>query len=530
LATAISRDELAVGARFVRHLPRFLHSPLGPEQARAIVRERLERRQSNLLTLVSSTIYRQPDNPYRQLLQLAGCEFGDLKRLVAEEGVEGALTHLHRAGVYLTVEEYKGRRPTVRGSVTLEVNPARLRNPGAAVHLPTRSGGSRGVGTLVPVDLRFVADRAVNLGIFLAARGGLGWQHANWRVPGSAAMVQLLEYSKCGARPVRWFSQLGLDAPGLHPRYRWSARAMRWGSVLAGRPLPFPCYAPLDDPAPITRWVRQVLRAGQTPHLSTFVSSAVRLCQAAERDGLDLTGTQFTVSGEPMTAARMESIKRAGATVLPQYGNVESGLLGYACLRPGALDEVHAHRDFHALIQPGSSGQTSDLPGQALFVTSLRPTTPLVMLNVSLGDQAVMEQRRCGCPLQDVGWTTHLHTIRSFEKLTAGGMTLWDTDVIRVLEQVLPARFGGAPTDYQLLEDEDDDGRPRLRLLVSPTVGPLDAPTVADAFLEAIGSRSAAEQVMVLHWRASGLLDLQRRAPLSTPTGKILHLHRARLS
>jgi hypothetical protein len=57
-----------------------------------------------------------------------------------------------------------------------------------------------------------------------------------------------------------------------------------------------------------------------------------------------------------------------------------------------------------------------------------------------------------------LGWTTHLRDIRSQEKLTAGGMTFLDTDLIRVLEEVLPARFGGAPTDYQLVEEEAEEG------------------------------------------------------------------------
>src|SRR3990172_8887397 len=83
-----------------------------------------------------------------------------------------------------------------------------------------------------------------------------------------------------------------------------------------------------------------------------------------------------------------------------------------------------------------------------------------ILLNISMGDQAVVLRRQCGCPLEQLGWTTHLHTIRSHEMLTCGGISFLDTDVIRVIEEVLPARFGGAPTDYQLLEDEADDGRP----------------------------------------------------------------------
>ena len=137
----------------------------------------------------------------------------------------------------------------------------------------------------------------------------------------------------------------------------------------------------------------------------------------------------------------------------------------------------------------------------------------------------MLDTRSCGCPLEGIGWTTHLHTIRSFEKLTAGGMMFLDADVIRVLEEVLPARFGGGPTDYQLVEDEAGDGRPRLRLLVRPEVGPVDADALARAFLAAVAAGSGVERVMGLLWQDSGMVRVERRSPLATPTGKILHVH-----
>jgi hypothetical protein len=145
-------------------------------------------------------------------------------------------------------------------------------------------------------------------------------------------------------------------------------------------------------------------------------------------------------------------------------------------------------------------------------------------LNVSLGDQAVLEDRNCGCALEPLGWMTHLRDVRSYEKLTAAGMTFLDADVLRVLEEVLPARFGGASSDYQLLEDEAEDGRPRLRLLVSPAVGPVDRDSVADAFLTALGRGSGIERVMGLAWREAGFLSVEQRPPERTPAGKILHL------
>jgi hypothetical protein len=75
------------------------------------------------------------------------------------------------------------------------------------------------------------------------------------------------------------------------------------------------------------------------------------------------------------------------------------------------------------------------------------------------------------------------------------------------------------------VEDEDADGEPGLRLLVHPAVGPLSPEAVAEAFLAAIGAGRGAGRVMSLAWRDARLLRVERRAPLATASGKILHLH-----
>jgi hypothetical protein len=150
----------------------------------------------------------------------------------------------------------------------------------------------------------------------------------------------------------------------------------------------------------------------------------------------------------------------------------------------------------------------------------------LILLNVSMGDQAELVRRECGCPMERHGWTTHLHTIRSFEKLTGEGMTVLDLDAIRVLEEELPTRFGGTAAHYQLVEDAGPDGRSRLLLLVDPAAGAVDAAAVARAFLDGIAQISEAQRVMALVWRQAGLLRVERRPPYRTPSGKILHVHR----
>ena len=298
------------------------------------------------------------------------------------------------------------------------------------------------------------------------------------------------------------------------------------GSLGAPTRIPALDYAPLAEPSAILRWMDEVRRSGLTPHLHTHCSSAVRLSHAAEAAGMRLDGVYFTAASEPTTAVRLATIRRSGATCWPQYASVEAGVVGRACLAPTAPDEVHVHEDRLALIQPDPSDLPPGLTAGALLTTSLRRTaTALILLNVSMGDVAILDRRRCGCPLERLGWTLHLHGIRSVEKLTAAGMTFLDTDVIRVLEEVLPERFGGGPTDYQLVEEEDVEGRPGLRLLVDPAVGPLAPDAVAEAFLSAIGAGQGAQKVMGLAWRDAGLLRVERRVPLVTASGKILHLH-----
>jgi hypothetical protein len=252
------------------------------------------------------------------------------------------------------------------------------------------------------------------------------------------------------------------------------------------------------------------------------------VCQAALNSGLRLDGAQFTASGEALTPARRAVIEAAGARVVVSYGIAECGWIGQGCLEPETSDDLHLYEDVHAVIQPGVDGARQSLPPGALLISSLSSTAGVVLLNVSFGDQAEMVERQCGCPMEQFGWRRHLQNVRSYEKLTAGGMTFLDTDIIRVLEETLPKKFGGGPTDYQLVEEEAEDGRPRLRLLVNPALGPLNIEAIAESFFAGIVVGSGAERIMGLQWRDGHLLRVERATPRSTTRGKILHLYRER--
>jgi hypothetical protein len=68
-------------------------------------------------------------------------------------------------------------------------------------------------------------------------------------------------------------------------------------------------------------------------------------------------------------------------------------------------------------------------------------------------------------------------------------------------------------------------GNPVVRLLVHPEVGLLDEEAVIETFLDAIGPGSGSGRVMSALWRARRLLRVERRPPVKTASGKVLHLH-----
>ena len=517
--------DAATGVSFLRKLPRFLRHPTSVQRAEAVLKERLRHREASFLGLARTAIFGNPASPYQPLLRWAGCQYADLERLVQHDGVEAALRALVRQGVFLQVDEFKGRRDVRRGGLIYRVDPSQMRNPSVRPHLPGQSSGSRGRRFSAPLDLAFVGARTVNYALIAAHLLPPPAVHGVWKTPGGDVLDNLLCFAGFGAVAERWFLQIDPAAPGLHRRYRWSVPAVRVGGWLAGMRLPRPEIVTLDDPLPIGRWIEDVLRRGATPHLQLFCSAGLRLCQAATAAGIDLRGAWLMVGGEPLTPARASVMRAAGVTLLPRYGTAEAPSIGIGCTRPEAADDVHLLSDLYAIVTGEATAGTAPLPPGALWLSSLCPTAPMILLNVSMGDQAVFGHAPCGCPLAELGWTTRFHTLRSFEKLTAGGMTFLDADVARVLEEVLPHRFGGGPADYQLVEEECADGRPSIRLLVHPRVNPSDLDLVGQAFLDAISAEAEGGNVMGRLWRDAKFLRVECRPPLTTASGKILHLH-----
>jgi hypothetical protein len=259
--------------------------------------------------------------------------------------------------------------------------------------------------------------------------------------------------------------------------------------------------------------------------LHAHVSNALRVCLAAQEAGFDLAGATVRAGGEAVTPAKVEAMERAGVRCIPGYGTVETGSLGLGCGRPAAAGEVHLLADAVALIDHpyAVAGAGGTVP--TFHLTTLLDTAPKLMLNCQTDDYGIVEQRACGCEFEACGYTTHLRDIRSYSKLTGEGVTLIGNEMLRVLEEVLPAQFGGSPLDYQLAEEEDAQGFTRVYLVISPRVSiPSEAAVVA-AVLNGLGGSSPMADAARAVWQQSGTLQIRRGEPVLTARGKLLPLH-----
>jgi len=91
---------------------------------------------------------------------------------------------------------------------------------------------------------------------------------------------------------------------------------------------------------------------------------------------------------------------------------------------------------------------------------------PYFLINVEMDDHGVIGEAGCDCTYSKIGLQQTIHGIHSYGKLTGQGMTLTGTDVVRLLEEKMPALFGGSPGDYQPVEYEGA-GQTQLMLRVS---------------------------------------------------------------
>mgnify|MGYP001148768824 CR=1 FL=1 len=506
-------DELRLLIRLARRLPAFLREPVTLEQAENTIRESLARREESFLRLLDECVYRVQASPYRWLLRRAGITREEVRSLIRRHGLEGALNILLDAGVYLTLDEFKGRVPIRRGRDEFPCGPHACDN--AAGELRVATSGSTGARRRLVVDLDYLRYESAGFLVFATAAGWQASRGALWFPvpPGSAGIKRALMAARVGLPFERWFSQVRYR-PWWPDSKSWTVTTLALATArLTRRGLPRPEFVPLDSASVVARWIAEVRGAGDNCHLETSVSGGLRVVRAAREEGLDIAGAFFRVGGEPLTDARAAVFRDAGCRVVCHYAIAETGPIGLGCLDGRVSDDTHLSAGKLAIVQrEGVPGVRAPRGVAPLFVTSLLPIAPKILINVELGDTAVLETRRCSCRLGELGLHLHLHHIRSYEKLTAAGMHFLGSALLRLIEEVLPARFGGGADDYQLAE-VDPSGPARVQLRIHPRLGPVDEVAVRTLVLHELGRGTPADRMMAELWRQAGVLEIARRPP-----------------
>jgi hypothetical protein len=514
--------------RFAWGLKGFLREPITLEQSRQIISQRLQNREQNLLIMVKRAIYDNAASPYLKLLELAGCEYGDFEGMVRSDGIESTLHKLREAGVYISIEEFKGKKEVVRSGKVFKFKESDFDNPFLDRNIEASSGASRSPGTRVKMNFSRYYHIATHAMITSDAHGILGSPVLVWMpiLPSVAGLPTMLRSIKMGNPPLRWFSQV--EARTIKPSL--TKRLATYYTVYAGRlfgaTFARPEYVSLEQAHKVADCMAEVLKKGQGCVLWTPPSSAVRVCQAAGEGQLDLSGATFGVAGEPLTEAKMKEIRAVGAKAINMYASAEVGTVGFGCAgQTAASDDIHLIKDFHAVIQHRRETPLASASVNAFLFTSLLSKASKMLLNVESGDHGVIETRQCGCKVEELGLTDHMYNIRSFDKLTGEGMSFVGTDLLRIIEEVLPAKFGGASTDYQMVEDEDEGGRTRLSILASPEVGEIDEGELVHTILAELGKGKDTQRMMAEVWSQAEMLRVKRLRPLVTAAGKLLPLH-----
>ena len=514
-------------ARFAFGLHRFLQQTMSLEQARTALLANLANREQNFLRVVQKGIYGFAGSPYLPLLKRAGCEFGDIEEMVRSDGLLSALRRLREEGVYITFEEFKGREVIRRGNQEFPLGPMGFDNPFMKASYVGESGGSTGAGTRVSHDLDHLAAR-LPLQIMNAEISGVRHMpRAMWRapLPSAVGINMIINSAVMGNPPRKWFTPLfGNDLrPSL--KYALAGRYIMNMVRLHGVKVPPMEHVPLDRADIIVRWIQEVLREEGAVHVAAGMSLSLRIALAAKDMGADLSGAVLSGGGEPPTDAKVEAIRSTGARHRPSYHFSEAGAVGLPCNNPVDCNDHHFMADHLEVLQFPRQVPGTETTVDAFNFTTLLPTAPKLLLNVEIDDYGIIEERACGCEWEALGLTRHVRGIRSFRKLTGEGMTLIGSDMERILDKVLPARFGGSAQDYQLMEEEGEDGFTRRSVIVSPRIPLADESEVVETVLRELGRGDAAADLARAFMAQGRSLGVKRMEPVWTNRGKLMPLH-----
>ncbi len=299
---------------FLLGLPGFLRRRITLDEARAIVLRRMRERDQNFLATTERTVFANRRSPYRAMFHAAGCEASDLRAMLHADGLEGTLRALRAAGVHVSFEEFKAREPIVRGGVEIPVRAEDFDNPGFRRFHSVTTGGSTGSARRVMMDVEHMNARLAMHTLGMAFHDTLGIPTAIWfEIPPGNGLDSVLIRVPSDSVPERWFTPIGGSGEGSAWRFRAVTALTLAVARATGARLPHPEYLPLDRAVEIARWAAGALARHGTCAIRGHVSKVLRVCLAAQVEGIDLSGAIVVGGGEPPTPAKVAQIRASGA-------------------------------------------------------------------------------------------------------------------------------------------------------------------------------------------------------------------------
>ncbi len=288
--------------------------------------------------------------------------------------------------------------------------------------------------------------------------------------------------------------------------------------------LPRPEYIDFEDSIEVAKYLSEIIKKHGGCYVITYPNFALKACRAAKEKGLRIAGTWFLLGGEPFTDLKKKEMESVGAKGAGFYISTESGPISLTCSNPGEIDDSHLLDSHIAVIQKREEVKLSNLTVDAFLLTSFLPDGPKMLLNVEMGDFGVIEKRSCGCKLEKLGLFEHVHTIRSFEKMTGTRMSTLNSGLLRIVEEVLPGRFGGSVTDYQILEVEEN-GYSGLNLLISPDIVGVSEEKVLETIMGELRAMGEGSGLSVDKLEKVRNIRIKREYPKRTKVGKVFSFH-----
>jgi len=484
-----------------------------PEDCYEAVRRQRSRREANFLTLAEYALG-TPGHIYQRLFAWAGCELGDLRTQVARDGLELTLRGLLAAGVYITNAEFRGREEIVRGGKQFPVESGGFVNPVGRGRIKTFTSGSGGK--------RFQVEKGLALVRHVEGYYGLNIEEFGLKdrecvllgsiLPSSWPLVHLARHRRLGAPISKWFAP-AVDGGKGHA-YKAITRFICAQAFAIGSPIPFPEFLGDDGFLPVARYLAAARRR-RPVHVRSSVSFAARTARAALDAGMDISGTIFNVSGEPLTDGKREVIEAAGAVMIAQYHAAELSAIGFGCHAMRDGNRVHLIDDTNCLFtaSPDNTGRGT------LYATNAATFTPNILINLEMDDTVTILPARCGCVFSRAGFTTEVRDIFSYSKVTGQGMTVQAQDLMALLEERMPRRFGGIAGDYQLSEEEAGS-QTQMVLRVSPRTGARDIAALREHFFSELRTLYGGH-LSARVWSYTDGFSIRLEEPVATPTGKV---------